>query len=244
MDNSFGKLARKTGASTSKSQQIKARTMSEESRTTAPTRRWHTFSIRSFMIVIAVAGLLLAPVVWSVRQVSMERLRAMQAAELARAVAEEQLAVANAIRLRDVAQQSARSAQKLISTSSAQAADGLWVGITANRAVIRPDEASDTRVELTLVNDRDEALDLDQEAPTLEIGERSVSLLKIVTDRNSQGMIAPGERFRCEYNAGESLTTPGTYRVRWFGKSFRSSEITIRVLPSAASAPARDRRSR
>jgi hypothetical protein len=184
------------------------------------------------MVTVALCALLLALAVWTVRQVEM-RVR------LERAMADQ--ARAQALLARDLAQmesaQAALATAKLGITEQPKAGS-LWAGLTVNHPILRAGQTKDLRIEFTLVNDGDEAIDPKIPDSRIVINGKELSDSRLILGSVQKGArfraLPPGESLQFDCLLGDQFKHPGVYRVSWKGAEFHSPEVVLRILPDRA----------
>jgi hypothetical protein len=196
-------------------------------------------SVRTLMIAVAVCALLLAPLIWLMRQNALlrsQQMRAVEAERMARAAAE-----------RAVYASLIRSAQAQVVSKASYADDhpeegspvpkrgGLWVALGVNHVVFRRGDAKGLDVEFSLVNDSEETIDPKiAESRIVVNGKELVDSGLILGNGPRDARFAalpPGEHLQFGYSLGDYFKEPGVYRVSWRGANFRSPEVVFRVLP-------------
>jgi hypothetical protein len=203
-------------------------------------QRRFRFSIRELMIVVAFCAVVLALVLWTIRQgearLRLERL----AADAARLQAEKALYVAQV-----------RTAQAAFDAVSSGTADPtrigsevtsrqgeLWAALSANHPVFKDGQTKDLRIELTLVNDGDEVIDPKIVESRIVINGKELADSGLILRSGLQGSqfkaLSPGDHLQFGVVLRKHFQEPGTYRVSWKGTRFQSPEIVIRILPDTA----------
>jgi hypothetical protein len=184
------------------------------------------------MVAVALCVLLLAPLVWTVRQfemrVGLERLRAEQArAQADRATYRAQMQSA----------QAALAAAKLRAADQAKAGS-LWAGLSVNHPVFRAGQTRDLRIEFTLVNDGDKVIDPKIPGSRLIINGKELSNSAMILGSVEEGArikaLPPGGSLQFDCLLGDQFEQPGVHRVSWKAAGFQSSEIVLRILPEEA----------
>jgi hypothetical protein len=205
---------------------------------TAPRR--FRISIRAVMIAVALFALALTPIIWMYRRteelIRMERI----AADHARLQAERAQYLAN-LSAANAALVGTGSGTTAITRSGSTAAKNdplqtknLWAGLSVNRAVFQTGEAKDLRIELTLVNDSDAAVDPKIAESQIvikgkELGDPAKLLSSLPKDARFQAL-PPGDSLQFGLGLGDQIQQPGTYRIIWKGAGFESPEIVVRIL--------------
>ena len=215
----------------------------------------YRLSIRTLMIVIALCALLLAAVVWTYRGFEAV-VRERRLAELARIQAEQATAVAAAAtakleQQRYLAQiSSARAVFSDAKTGAddppkpkiwSRAADqqgSLWGALSVNHAVFKQGQTKDLRIEFTLVNDGDKAIDPKIAESRIVINGKEVVDPGLILGSDHKDVrfnaLPPGDHLQFGLVLGDRFKEPGIYRVSWKGTGFQSPEIMLRILPETA----------
>jgi len=110
-------------------------------------------SIRALMVAVALCALLLAPLVWTVRQFEMQVRLERLMADQARAQAE------RATYLAQMQSAQAALAAGKPGTADQEKAGSLWAGLSVNHPIFKAGQTKDLRIEFTLVNDGEKLID-------------------------------------------------------------------------------------
>jgi hypothetical protein len=195
------------------------------------------------MVAVAVCALLLAPVVWLVRE------RALVQVELLRALALEERARAEAERARYVAAvQAAEAALKTqagdpstgseTGSHATASGGGLWAALTVNRPVFPEGEVKDLSLTFTLVNDGEAVLDPEVGASRIVVNGKALDDSRFILSNGPRdtrfAALPPGDHLSFAHALGDHFRKPGVYRVSWRGARFRAPEVVFRVLPGKA----------
>ena len=166
------------------------------------------------MIAVAISAFLLTPAAWLVREKALLRARQMQAAAYRqRAIvlgerARAELAAASRV-LAKGAWETKRKGD-----SDPRAERGLWAAITVNHAVFRSGETRDLRIEFTLVNDGDKALDPQIGKSRIIVNGEELSDSGLILSNGPRdarfGALPPGATLQFGYALGKPLRTAGS----------------------------------
>jgi hypothetical protein len=188
-------------------------------------QRRFRISISTLMIAIALCAVLITPVVWTNRRVRQERLLA----ELARAQADQALYLAQVN-----STQAALKVPKQGNTLQSEQGN-LWAGLGGNHLIFRAGQTKDLRIQFSLVNDGDKAIDPKIAESRIMINGKEVAdsdsvFAGVPKDVRSKAL-APGESLQFDVPLGDHFNEPGVCRISWQGVGFQSSEIELRILP-------------
>jgi hypothetical protein len=187
-------------------------------------QRRFRFSIRALMIAIALCALFLVPLIWMYRHLELQVTRERMVAEYARAQAA-------------MAIDQARSAQVALNpaklgTANQPRAGNLWAALSVNHAVFKAGQTKNLRIEFSVVNDGDKAIDPKIAESRIVINGNEFTEPGSVFGKDAPfKALSPGESLRFDWLLGDYLKEPGLYRVCWKGVGFQSSEIVLRILP-------------
>jgi len=194
-------------------------------------QRLFRLSIRTLMIAVALCALFLAPLGWMYRQVELQKRMEMVAVQHARALAEERAAAL------------ARSAQAATNAAtrgnSAQPKAGeLWAALSMNHPVLKAGQTKDLRIEFSLVNDGDKAIDPEIAESRIVINGKELTDSGSILNRSLKDAtikaLSPGDMLQFGVVLGNHIKEPGLYQVSWQGVGFQSSEVVLRILPDKA----------
>ncbi len=194
------------------------------------------------MIIIAVCALFLGAAVWLFRERQLLVLAELRAAEQAM-LAQHQAAAIQA-QMQAALAQSAVEAKAIGAGSSGLGAitrpaandRKIWASLSVNHAVFLEDELKGLLLEFSLVNDGNALVDPGISRSRLVINGRELADKNLVLGKDPPdprfGSLTAGGRLRFVRELGDLFRSPGTYRLSWRGEGFRSSDVTIRVLPA------------
>jgi hypothetical protein len=195
------------------------------------------------MVAVAVCALLLAPVVWLVREralVQTERLLALDLAERARAEAERARYVAT-VQAAEAALKTQAGGPSTGSETGSHATasgDGLWAALGVNRPVFLEGEVDDLSLAFTLVNDGDAVVDPEVGASRIVVNGKELDDSRLILGNGPQdarfAALPPGDHLLFARALGDHFREPGVYRVSWRGARSRAPEVVFRVLPGKA----------
>lgn len=113
----------------------------------------------------------------------------------------------------------------------------IWAGISVNRPLYTQESVKSLTLTLALYNDSDEDFNSKAElrfsqliVNGKELKDWDLIIASGPRDERHE-VLGPHEDLDLTFNMGEQFAKPGTYKVSWKSKYFRSPEITFRVLP-------------
>lgn len=113
----------------------------------------------------------------------------------------------------------------------------VWAGLSVNEPVFRSGE-SQVVIRIAVVNDGDRVLNPELTSSELLVNGKLLKNWDVTINNGPRdkrfNALPAGDYIALSFDVTEHFQTPGTYKLLWKGKHFRTPEFVFRVLPKQA----------